>query len=247
VEFSGKSNNADVRLARMLFRNATTKFGGFTRAWMRDSKNFVDGTEVEVQRRRTGGWEAGLTYRQFIGNVTLDGNLAYRRGTGAFDAQHAPEELFDEGTSRMKVITADGQLAMPFQLGNQRLRYTGSWRAQWNRTPLVPQDRFAIGGRYTVRGYDGVVSLTGDRGWLVRNDLGLTLGGGQELYVGADYGHVGGRTEWELTDHLAGSVIGLRGGCKGAYWDLFVGAPIDKPSGYPTAYTTTGFSLGWSF
>lgn len=247
VEFSGKSSNADVRLSRMLFRNATIKFGGFSRAWVRDSKNYVDGTEVEVQRRRTGGWEAGFTYRQFLGNLTLDANLAYRRGTGAFDAQHAPEELFDEGTSRMKVITADAQLAVPFQLGNQRLRYIGSWRAQWNRTPLVPQDRFAIGGRYTVRGYDGVVSLTGDRGWLVRNDLGLTLGGGQELYVGADYGHVGGRTEWELTDQLAGAVIGLRGGWKGGYWDLFFGAPVDKPSGYPTAYTTTGFSLGWSF
>ena len=247
VVFSGESNNADVRLSRMLFRNATTKFDGYARAWMRDSKNFVDGTEVEVQRRRTGGWEAGLTYRRFVGNMTLDGNLAYRRGTGAFKAQHAPEELFDEGTSRMKVITADAQLAVPFQWGRQRLRYTSSWRAQWNRTPLVSQDRFAIGGRYTVRGYDGVVSLTGDRGWLVRNDLGLTLGGGQELYVGADYGHVGGRTEWELTDYLAGAVIGLRGGWKGGYWDLFVGAPIDKPEGYPTAYTTTGFSLGWSF
>lgn len=247
VEFSGESHNADVRLSRMLFRNATIKLGGYARAWAKDSKNFVDGLEVEVQRRRTGGWEAGLTYRQFLGNMTFDGNLAYRRGTGAFGAQHAPEELFDEGTSRMKVITADAQLAVPFQLGQQRFRYTGSWRSQWNRTPLVPQDRFAIGGRYTVRGYDGAVSLTGDRGWLVRNDLGLTLGGGQELYIGADYGHVGGRTEWELTDHLAGAVIGLRGGWKGGYWDLFVGAPIDKPEGYPTAYTTTGFSLGWSF
>ncbi|WP_342317292.1 ShlB/FhaC/HecB family hemolysin secretion/activation protein [Lysobacter sp. FW306-1B-D06B] len=246
--YSGSSGNADVRLSRLLYRDATSKFGAYTRAWARDSKTYIDDTEIEVQRRRAGGWEAGFTWRQFIGKATLDANAALRHGTGAFGSLQAPEELFDEGTSRMKVITADAQLNMPFQIGNQALRYTGSWRAQWNRTPLTPQDRFAIGGRYTVRGFDGEVSLTGERGWLVRNDLGLTLGGGQELYVGADYGHVGGpATAWQLGDHLAGAVVGLRGGWKGGYWDVFVGAPIDKPNGFPTAYTTTGFSLGWSF
>lgn len=248
VDYSGSSENAELRLSRMLFRNATTKFGAFGRGWLRKSDNFVDDTEIEVQRRRTAGWEAGFTLRKFVGPATFDANASYRHGTGAFDALDAPEQPFGEGTSRMKVISADAQLTLPFQLGEQRLSYTGSWRAQWNDdTPLVPQDRFAIGGRYTVRGFDGEVSLTGDRGWLVRNDLGLSLGGGQELYVGADYGHVGGRTQWELGDHLAGAVIGLRGGWHGGYWDLFFGAPLDKPRGYPTASVTTGFSLGWSF
>ncbi|GGD48388.1 ShlB/FhaC/HecB family hemolysin secretion/activation protein [Pseudoxanthomonas indica] len=246
--YSGNSQNADVRLSRLLYRNATRKFGAYVRAWARESKTYIDDTEIEVQRRRTGGWEAGLTWKQFLGKATLDANTAFRRGTGAFDALPAPEERFDEGTSRMKVITADAQLTAPFQIGKQVLRYTGNWRAQWNRTPLVAQDRFAIGGRYTVRGYDGEVSLTGERGWLLRNDIGLPLGGGQEMYVAADYGHVGGpATAWQLGVHLAGMALGLRGGWKGGYWDCFVGAPIDKPKGFPTAYTTTGFSLGWSF
>lgn len=246
--YSGSSGNADVRLSRLLYRNATSKFGAYARAWARESKTYIDDTEIEVQRRRTGGWEAGLTWKQFLGKATLDANTALRHGTGAFDALPAPEELFDEGTSRMKVITADAQLTVPFQLGQQSMRYTGSWRAQWNRTPLVAQDRFAIGGRYTVRGFDGEVSLTGERGWLMRNDLGLSLGGGQELYVAADYGHVGGpATAWQLGDHLAGMAIGLRGEWNGGYWDWFVGAPLDTPPGFPTAYTTTGFSLGWSF
>ncbi|HEY1140017.1 MAG TPA: ShlB/FhaC/HecB family hemolysin secretion/activation protein, partial [Lysobacter sp.] len=166
--YSGSSDNAEVRLSRMLFRNATTKFGAFGRGWLRTSDNFADDTEIEVQRRRTAGWEAGFTYRKFVGPATLDANASYRHGTGAFDALEAPEQPFGEGTSRMKVISADAQVAVPFQLGEQRFRYTGSWRAQWNDdTPLVPQDRFAIGGRFTVRGFDGDVSLTGDRGWLV--------------------------------------------------------------------------------
>lgn len=246
--YSGSSQNAEVRVARLLFRNATAKFGAYGRGWWKQSDNFINDVEVEVQRRRTAGWELGFTHKQFLGQATLDASAAYRRGTGAFGALRAPEELFGEGTSRMKVITADAQFAVPFKLGKQPLRYSANWRAQWNRTPLTPQDRFAIGGRFTVRGFDGEVSLTGERGWLVRNELGVPLGGGQELYVGADYGHVGGpSTQWQPGDHLAGAAIGLRGGWKGLSWDAFVGAPMVKPEGYPTAYTAVGFNVGASF
>jgi hemolysin activation/secretion protein len=133
-------------------------------------------------------------------------------------------------------------------LGSQRWRYIGNWRAQWNQSPLVPQDRFAIGGRYTVRGFDGELSLTGEHGWLIRNDLGWTVGGGQELYLGADVGHVGGpSTRWQLGQNLAGAVLGLRGGWRGFAWDAFVGAPISKPQGFRTASPTTGFNLSWSY
>jgi hemolysin activation/secretion protein len=246
--YSGTSHNADVRLSRLLYRNATLKLGAYARAWERDSNNFIDDTEVLVQRRRQAGWEAGFTYKQFIGTATLDADAVYRRGTGAFNALHAPEEMYGEGTSRSEIITADATLTAPFQLGHQRFRYIGSWRAQWNQTPLVPQDRFAIGGRYTVRGFDGELQLTGNRGWLIRNDLGWMIGGGQELYLGADVGHVGGPpTAWELGQTLAGVALGLRGGWHGWAWDVFVGAPISKPHGYPTANPTTGFNLSWSY
>ncbi|KLD64405.1 membrane protein [Dyella japonica DSM 16301] len=246
--YSGTSHNADLKLSRLLYRNATIKFGGYVRAWERDSNNFIDDAEVLVQRRRQGGWEAGFTYKQFIGAATLDADAAYHRGTGAFNALHAPEEAFDEGTARPKIITADATLTLPFQLGDQRFRYIGSWRAQWSQTSLVPQDRLAIGGRYTVRGYDGELQLTGDHGWLVRNDLGWTVFGGQELYLGLDVGHVGGPpTQWELGQTLAGGVLGIRGGWRGLAWDVFAGAPISKPRGFPTDSPTAGFSLSWSY
>lgn len=246
--YSGTSHNADLKLSRLLFRNATVKFGAYARAWERDSNNFIDDTEVLVQRRRQAGWEVGLTYKQFIGTATLDADVTYRRGTGAFNALPAPEEAFDEGTARPTIITADAQLMLPFQLGEQRFRYLGSWRAQWSQSPLVPQDRFAIGGRYTVRGFDGALQLIGDHGWLVRNDLGWTVFGHQELYLGLDVGHVGGPpTQWELGQTLAGGVIGLRGGWRGFAWDVFAGAPIRRPLGFQTDTPTTGFSLSWSY
>ena len=232
----------------MLFRNAHAKTSMHARGWYRESDNFIDDTEILVQRRRMAGWELGIGHRHFIGKATLDGNLAYRRGTGAFNALQAPEEGFGEGTARGKVVTADAQLTVPMQWGRQALRYTGSWRAQWNRSRLVPQDRFSIGGRYTVRGFDGELSLTGERGWLLRNELAVAMGGGVESFVAVDHGQVGGpSTEWLLGDRLTGMALGLRGGTRHVQWEGFVGSPLHKPDGFQTAYTTFGMNLGVSF
>ncbi|KIQ31732.1 hypothetical protein RT97_14435 [Variovorax paradoxus] len=161
----------------------------------------------------------------------------------------APEEEFSEGTSRLKLYTADISLNAPFKLGEQKLRYSGLIRAQWNRTPLTPQDRFSIGGRYTVRGFDGETNLMGERGWLLRNDIGWAMGqSGAELYVGADYGHVGGRSTIDtLGRNLAGAVVGVRGQWSKLSYDFFVGAPFSKPQGYRTAEVTLGFNLNAAF
>lgn len=247
--YSGRSRNSDIRLSRIVWRDAVSKTTLGIRGWQRASSNFIEDAEVENQRRRMAGWEVNLSERIFIRDATLDANLAYRRGTGAMNATPAPEEASGEGTSRPRLITADAQYNQPFAVLGQRLRYTLVWRAQWNDTPLVPQDRFAIGGRYTVRGFDGENLLSAERGWLVRNDLGIGLGAsGQEAYLGVDYGRVGGATAEQLVGkQLAGAVIGLRGGYKGLSYDLFAGRPIEKPQHFKTASTTTGFNLNWSF
>lgn len=247
--YSGDNQTSDARLSRLLYRDAVRKTTATARGWTRSSKNFVDDTEVEVQRRRVSGWEGSLSHREFIGQATLDTSVAYRRGTGANGAMPSPEEAFGEGTSRMSLITADAQASVPFTVRGQRLRYSGSWRAQWNRTTLVPQDRFSIGSRYTTRGFDGETSLSAERGWVLRNDVGIAVPSlGAEFYLAVDGGHVGGRTaELLVGHHLVGGAIGVRGAFKSLSYDLFIGSPIDKPDGYVTADRAGGFSLNWSF
>lgn len=247
--YSGTSENYEAKLTRILHRNGNGKTSASLRGYLSKSANFIDDTEVEVQRRRMAGWELGLQHRAFLGEATLDVATAYRRGTGAFNAMAAPEEDFDEGTARPRLITADASLNLPFKFAGQQLRYAINWRAQWNRTPLVPQDRFSIGGRYTVRGFDGESVLMAERGWLIRNDLGWSLGGsGQELYLGLDHGEVGGQSaELLVGRRLTGAVLGLRGGYKDLSWDLFAGVPVSKPDGFRTAHHTGGFNLTWSF
>ncbi|WP_211091492.1 ShlB/FhaC/HecB family hemolysin secretion/activation protein [Pseudothauera rhizosphaerae] len=251
--YEGYSRGAEIRLTRLVYRNAINKTQIHLRGFFKKSSNYVDDAEIEVQRRRTAGWELGLNQSWYIGQALLDYSIAYRRGTGALDALRAPEEDAGEGSARMEIVTAELGFAQPFAVaapwGRQALSYRAELRGQKNYTPLTPQDRFSIGNRYTVRGFDGELTLSADNGWFARNELSVLLGdSGQSLYVGLDYGEVGGQSsEFLPGKRLAGAVLGLRGGYRGLAYDVFVGRPLEKPRQFETAGTTAGFNLHWSF
>lgn len=251
--YSGESRQAELTLSRLLYRDAVRKTTVTLSTWLKSSHNYIDDVEIEVQRRRMAGWQAALGHREFLGAAVLDVRLAWRQGTGAWQARPAPEEVSGEGTARSRLVIADAGLNLPFVLAGVPLRYSGTWRAQWNRTPLVPQERFSIGGRYTVRGFDGERVLLAERGWLLRNDLGLALGAsGHELYLGLDHGEAGGASADLLVGRrLTGAALGLRGSLSEILgtlsYDLFAGAPLRKPEHFKTARTTAGFNLTWSF
>jgi len=128
------------------------------------------------------------------------------------------------------------------------------FKLQLNRTPLVAQDRLCLGGRSSVRGFDGVQSLCGDRGLLWRNDLAVPVSDWPlSFYIGLDAGRVGGRSAQELPQRwLSGYALGLRAQHRMTqtnqlYADFFVGQPISRPTFLQTASTTTGFSLSLAF
>lgn len=111
------------------------------------------------------------------------------------------------------------------------------------------QDRYAIGGRYTVRGFDGDNSLVAERGWLVRNELDVPLGqSGQQLYAGLDHGEVAGPSSAALVGRrLTGAVLGLRGQWRALQYDGYAGSPVRKPAPFRTARCTAGFSLNLNY
>lgn len=247
--YRGTSGNAEIKVARLVYRDALRKTTVHLKAFERHSNNFVDDTEVLVQRRAIGGWELGVGHKEFVGAATLEGNLAYKRGTGDFDAMRAPEEASGEGYSRFGLLAADASVSLPFKAGSQALRYNGALRWQDNTTPLTPQDRFSLGGRYTVRGFEGDVSLVGERGYLLRNELSAALGdSGQEVYCGVDTGEVSGASADLLVGkRLSGAFIGLRGSFMKLQYDLFVGTPLYKPEGFKASDVAAGFSVNLSF
>lgn len=247
--YSGESQNLNLQLSRILHRSGTQKTSFTYDVLVRKTRNYIDDTEIDVQRRQTSAWRIGLQHRHYINQATLDAGVSYQRGTRWFGAAPAPEEYFDEATALSKILQFNAQLNVPFAIGSQNFRYNAQYQQQLSNTPLTPQDQFAIGNRWTVRGFDGERTLNASRGWYVRNDIAWSTPlPSQEFYLGADYGEVSGYgTDYLVGTHLAGGVAGLRGYAFHTGYDLFAGTPFSKPDGFKTSNLTLGFSLNWDW
>lgn len=246
LRYSGKSDNVQLTVSRLLYRDQSHKTTLNLRGYRRHSTNAVNDINIDQQKRRTAGWELGLNQRSYLGTTTLDANISWRRGTGAFHALPAPEELRHEGSARTGILLGDLGINQPFTVGQQPWRLYTSLRGQWSPNALTPQERMAIAGRYTVRGFDGEQMLSGEKGLLWRNDIAWNVfARGHEFYLAADYGRVNGPGTQYLVGHtLVGSAVGVRG----ALWnrlsyDIFAGLPVYKPAGFHTSGATAGFSV----
>ncbi|MCP1107939.1 ShlB/FhaC/HecB family hemolysin secretion/activation protein [Serratia nevei] len=246
VHYSGKSDNIQLTVSRLLYRDQSHKTTLNLRGYRKHSTNAVDDIDIVSQKRRTAGWELGLNQRSYFGTTTLDANIGWRRGTGAFNALPAPEESRHEGSARTGILLGDLAINRPFTWGEQPWRVYTSVRGQWSSNALTPQERMAIGGRYTVRGFDGEQMLSGEKGLLWRNEIAWNaFSRGHELYLAADYGRVGSPGTRHAVGHqLAGSALGVRGALWGRLsYDLFAGVPLYKPAGFHTSGATAGFSV----
>ncbi|HAH3235297.1 TPA: ShlB/FhaC/HecB family hemolysin secretion/activation protein, partial [Escherichia coli] len=100
-------------------------------------------------------------------------------------AQPAPEETFGEATALSKILQLNASFNLPFTLAGQPFSYSFRYQRQLSNTPLTPQEQFAIGNRWTVRGFDGERTLNASNGWYIRNDLAWrTPLPEQALYLG---------------------------------------------------------------
>ncbi len=247
--YSGKSKNINFQLSRVLHRSGSQKTTLTADVMAREQRNFINDTEIGVQRRQTASWKLGLQHRHYMGNAFLDAGISYQRGTRWFGAQPAPEEYYRYGTALSKILQFNTQLNLPFSIAGQHFRFSTLYQRQMSNTPLTSPDMMSVGNRWTVRGFDGERTLTASHGWYVRNDIAwVTPLPAQEIYLGTDYGEVGGSgIETLVGKHLAGGVMGWRGRYLRASYDLFAGIPLSKPDGFKTDPTTIGFSLSWSY
>ncbi|WP_299998584.1 ShlB/FhaC/HecB family hemolysin secretion/activation protein [uncultured Cedecea sp.] len=255
IEYTGKSRNLSTQLSRLLFRNNVAKTTLSYGVNIKETRNYVNNTEIENQKRRTSSWKVGLDHRQYLDRVVWDTNLSYQRGTRWFGAMPAFEEYRTPGsedyaTALAKIVNFSTALNTPFTLGEQAFQYRVEYNRQLSSTPLTPQDQFSLGGRWTVRGFDGERTLSSDSGWTVKNTLTWqTPIPQQSLYLGVDYGHVSGHNKnWMVGQHLAGGAIGLQGVLPWHIsYDLSVGTPFSKPDGFKTDNATFAFSLNWAY
>lgn len=73
---------------------------------------------------------------------------------------------------KYRIWTFDGQVGMPICILGKKGRYSCQIWGQYTKDYIYPSNEFAIGGRYTVRGFDGEQSLSDENGFVLKmNEL----------------------------------------------------------------------------
>ena len=252
--YSGESYNTEALVSHLVHRDNHSKTYLKAGGYAKQQNNYIDDTEVEVQRRRTAGYKAGIGYETIIGKTQWIGDVIYQRGTAAFNAISPPEALFNEGSARAGIIKMGVDVNQPIKLADKTLNYHAAFKGQYATEALTPNERFSIGGRYSVRGFDGERSLSGDHGALLRQELSAYLGDKPHaVYAGIDAGYVkldnAAQDDLLLGNHLVGGVVGFKGYVTPirTSYDLFAGYPLAQPDNFSDKEWVTGFSLGWQY
>jgi hemolysin activation/secretion protein len=247
---SGTSRTFDLNVQRVVHRDASSKTSVEFRVGKRWAHSYIEDIELDSQRRDATTAEVALVRRQLLGNAQLDLRLAQRYGVHWFGGQRdRPGRRPDEPTFGYALTTLDASLTVPFRLGPVPVQWTGELHGQRSGDTLYGSEFIAIGGRYSVRGFDGEQTLAAERGWYLRNTFSVPLGRlPVAAYAGIDLGHIGGPSAIPDTDKtLRGQFVGLRGNLGRLSWDAFAGWASHGQRTLETMRPATGFQLIYQF
>lgn len=231
-------------------RSRTTKRSWDITISKRNSKNYINDVEIEVQRANTASLELGLSERRYRKQNTIFSRVAIKKGVGWFGSQ--PDYGYGAPTTRYTQLLLDVDYQMPRTWGHRPASITTSLHGQWTLggKQLYSRDMISLGNRYTVQGFDGEHTLMAESGWYMRNEVASYIPKWKSsIYANIDFGAVYGPSTDVLTGRfIAGTAIGMRGQFKsGLFYDAFVGMPLYKPEGYKTNHITAGFQAGFRF
>lgn len=243
--YGGTSRGYNAKLSHLVHRDAHSKSHVYAGGYAKSQQSDIDGTLIDVQTRKTAGYLFGMSHETTFGkraNHSLSTDISYKRGTAAFNALPSPEELFDEGSARVGIYQLNSNLTSRYGpiIGNKPLPiiHSTTLKAQYATDSLTPDLKMAIGGRYTVRGFDGERSLSADNGILVRQDISFypsflnkqsannhstTINqnnirnsqASHAIYLGMDAGYITNHDKSQNKrlpgQHLVGAFIGIKG------------------------------------
>ena len=246
--YKGRSESDSLSLAYTFYRDSNFKNSAYVKLFKRKNKNYLEDYELDNQARRNAGYEVGVKSSWNSYNQAFSAKLAYKKGTGIFRSMPDPLEDSGEATSRFALINLNLNYKYKFELP---LSYDLNINARYGLNKLSLQDKFSIGGYYSVRGFDGESSLVGNHGVSVRNTLSYNYYKSNSIYAGLDAGMVRAASSGiKDKNTLAGYAIGLRGSIK-AYnnlsYDISVSKPLYKPKSFETKSTNVNFIISYEF
>lgn len=252
--YHGTAFQKELALSRVLHRDGVSKTVGTLRGFSRRSNNYIADLEVLVQRRRTTGLDLTLQHQHQIASSTILLQWMHRQAVDTWGDSARP---ITYGRKTVRLNQLHLHLSVPLAQEEVAWSYYTQLQWQWAGTALSAQDRLCLGGRHSVRGFDGQQSVCGDGGQLWRNELATTLPASispltaAQLYLAWDTARATTKGV-DGSQRLSGMALGLRGQHKfsdgyALHWDVFIGQPLSRPQGMESAGRNAGFSARAEF
>jgi hemolysin activation/secretion protein len=246
AEYKSKNRYHSASLSRMLSHTREQKTSLVAQVFKGSSRYFLGGSELEVLRKQNPAWKLTLNHQHYFDQKVLDASLSFQRRLAWINSKPTPEEQAGLFSKHSRVIQANVQALMKFRLTGDKFSYAPQLNAQLSPDKLSSDNKYNIGNRWTVRGFDGERTLSGQQGWYWRNDFIWDIPGPvQQIYIGVDIGKIIGDSGNYNGKIISGAVAGLRGEKFKTQYDFFIATPIAKPNNFHSDALNLGMSLKW--
>jgi hemolysin activation/secretion protein len=248
TEYKSKNRYASATLSRLLSHTREQKTTLDARISKGISRYYFGGSEISVMRKQNPAWEITVRQQRYFNNTLVDASLGIQRNLPWLSSTPTPEAAAGLDSRLSRVIHADIQTLMKFDATGDKFSYASHVNAQFSPDILSTDNQFNIGNRWTVRGFDGENTLSGNQGWYWRNDfIWDVTHSDQQLYVGIDIGRIVGMEGYNKGKVISGTVGGVRGKLLATQYDFFIGTPVVKPDSFHSDALNLGFSLQWRY
>ncbi|MGP0014262.1 ShlB/FhaC/HecB family hemolysin secretion/activation protein [Pseudomonas sp.] len=168
---TGDSQNQQVKLERVIYRDALSKTSLSSGLSTLRTNNFIEGSKLAQSSNRLSEAQFGINHGRRIGSAFVNLDLGMQDGISAFDAQDNVAN-FTQGLpdARYRKYTATVSFLQPFKLWGESFSFSSLMTGQRTNDVLFSTQRMSLGGQSSIRGYKDQ-TLSGDSGGYWRNDL----------------------------------------------------------------------------
>ncbi|MBC3364075.1 ShlB/FhaC/HecB family hemolysin secretion/activation protein [Pseudomonas sp. SWRI154] len=167
---TGDSQNHQLRLERVVHRDAVSKTSLNTGLAYLRTNNFLEDSKIGVSSNRISEAQFGINHGRRIGNAFVNLDLGLQNGIGALDAQGDHDPRPGQPDARYRKYTATLSYLQPFQVWGESFSFSSLMTGQRSEEALFSPQRMSLGGLSSIRGYKDQ-TLAGDSGGYWRNDL----------------------------------------------------------------------------
>jgi hemolysin activation/secretion protein len=229
---NGHTSHVSLSAERLLMRDESSKLFAYGALKLSRSRSFIEGYEIESQRRDLTIATLGLRGESTFDFGRIDFDIGSRFGVDAFGSRVPPKSAVDP---QFDLFFA--RLGLKAPLGDSSFTYKGTLSGQWSNDSPPGSEFFSVGGWGNVRGFQDD-NMYGPSGVYLRNtlewrawqtpDVSLTL------RSGIDVGYVKPMAlrVWDQK-HIVGASLGAEFEFTGGLKLTFdIAHALDRPSDF---------------